>query len=228
MDVFFTDEDRLEYLKHLAEQGERFGVSYLAWCLMSNHVHLIAVPKHENSLAQGVGEAHRRYTRYINFREGWRGYLFQGRFHSFPLEGDYLLAATRYVLRNPVRAGIVKRAWNYRWSSAAWFVGKRCEDPLAVSSDLLADIANPRALLAQEEECVPILRSTLEQDARSEAKRSSTALSNSPGGSSDQGNGDRSLRDKYCVPRTLRTRASHRTNSPPREERPKALKISEG
>ncbi|TFH09629.1 MAG: hypothetical protein E4H08_05405, partial [Candidatus Atribacteria bacterium] len=47
----------------------RFGVRYLAWCLMTNHIHLIAVPESESSLAQGIGEAHRRYTRYINFRE---------------------------------------------------------------------------------------------------------------------------------------------------------------
>jgi len=158
MDVFFSNDDRLEYLKHLAEQGQRFGVSYLAWCLMSNHVHLIAIPERENSLALGIGEAHRRYTRYINFREGWRGYLFQGRFHSFPLEGNYLLAAIRYVLRNPVRAGIVKRAWDYAWSSAAWFVGKRSDDPLAVSSDLLAGIGDPRSFLTQEEESASLLR----------------------------------------------------------------------
>jgi REP element-mobilizing transposase RayT len=69
MDVFFTNEDRMEYLKHLAEQGERFGVSFLAWCLMSNHVHLVAIPRQETSLTLGIGEAHRRYTRYINSRE---------------------------------------------------------------------------------------------------------------------------------------------------------------
>jgi len=125
---------------------------------MSNHVHLIAIPERENSLALGIGEAHRRYTRYINFREGWRGYLFQGRFHSFPLEGNYLLAAIRYVLRNPVRAGIVKRASDYAWSSAAWFVGKRSDDPLAVSSDLLAGIGDPRSFLTQEEESASLLR----------------------------------------------------------------------
>ena len=158
MDVFFSDDDRLEYLRHLSEQGGRFGVSYLAWCLMSNHVHLIAVPERVNSLALGIGEAHRRYTRYINFREGWRGYLFQGRFHSFPLEGDYLLAAIRYVLRNPVRAGIAKKAWDYGWSSAAWFVGKRSDDPLAVSSDLLAGIDDPRSFLTQEEESAEAFR----------------------------------------------------------------------
>ena len=124
MNVFFSDEDRMEYLKHVSEQGNQFGVSYVAWCLMSNHVHLIGIPKEERSLALGIGEAHRLYTRYINFREGWRGYLFQGRFHSFPLEGDYLLAAVRYVLRNPVRAEIVSNPWDYEWSSAAWFVGR--------------------------------------------------------------------------------------------------------
>lgn len=158
MDVFFSAEDRMEYLKHVSEQGDRFGVSYVAWCLMSNHVHLIAIPKEERSLALGIGEAHRRYTRYINFREGWRGYLFQGRFHSFPLEGDYLLAAVRYVLRNPVRAEIVSNPWDYEWSSAAWFVGQRTEDPLAVPSDLLSNIGDRRAFLTQEEDRVPLFR----------------------------------------------------------------------
>jgi putative transposase len=129
MDVFFCDADRAEYLKQLSEQGQRFGVQYIAWCLMANHVHLVAVPEEEKSLALGVGEAHRRYTRYVNFREGWRGYLFQGRFHSFPLGGSYLLAAVRYVLRSPVRAGLVERPWDYRWSSARWFVGERRDDP---------------------------------------------------------------------------------------------------
>jgi putative transposase len=70
MDVFFSREDREKYLNQIREQGERFGVRYIAWCLMTNHVHLIAVPESESSLAQGIGEAHRRYTRYINFREG--------------------------------------------------------------------------------------------------------------------------------------------------------------
>ena len=158
MDVFFSDGDREEYLKQLAEQGERFGVRYLAWYLMANHVHLVAIPAKESSPARGIGEAHRRYTRYVNFREGWRGYLFQGRFHSFPLEGSYLLAAVRYALRNPVRAGIAKRPWDYRWSSARWFVGEKAHDPLAIPSDMLADITDRRSFLLQEEDCLPELR----------------------------------------------------------------------
>jgi len=158
MDVFFSDEDREEYLKQLAEQGERFGVHYLAWCLMTNHVHLIALPESESSLALGIGEAHRRYTRYINFREGWRGYLFQGRFHSCPLDGDYLLAAVRYALRNPVRAGIAKQPWDYRWSSARWQVGMVASDPLAGPSELLRDINDWYAFLGVDEKSTDQIR----------------------------------------------------------------------
>ncbi|MCP4493631.1 MAG: transposase, partial [Gammaproteobacteria bacterium] len=64
-----------------------------------------------------VGEAHRRYTRYINFREKWRGYLWQGRFASFPMDEPWLLAAARYVEQNPVKAGMANEAWDYKWSS---------------------------------------------------------------------------------------------------------------
>lgn len=152
MDVFFSDDDREEYLSLLAEQGDRFGVHYLAWCLMPNHVHLIAVPKTESSLALGIGEAHRKYTRYINFREGWRGYLFQGRFHSCPLDGGHLLAAIRYVLRNPVRAGMTDQSWDYRWSSARWLVGLTGSDKLSVHSSLLDDIVDWRSFLAVHED----------------------------------------------------------------------------
>jgi putative transposase len=158
MDVFFSNADRAEYLRLLAEQGRRFGVEYIAWCLMSNHVHLVAIPEEEKSLALGVGEAHRRYTRFVNFREGWRGYLFQGRFHSFPLEGSYLLGAVRYVLRNPVRAGLVKKPWDYRWSSAKWFVGERKDDLLAVPSEMLADIEDRHSFLLQEEDSLTEFR----------------------------------------------------------------------
>ncbi len=158
MDVFFRDADRSEYLRQLSEQGRRFGVEYIAWCLMTNHVHLVAVPRQEDSLAQGIGEAHRRYTRFVNFREGWRGYLFQGRFHSFPLEGNYVLSGVRYVLRNPVRAGLVKKPWDYRWSNARWFIGAQADDPLAVPSGLLADITDWRAFLLQEDDALASFR----------------------------------------------------------------------
>ncbi len=150
MDVFFSDGDRMNYLSLLREQGVRFGVEYVAWCLMDNHIHLIAVPESETSLAKGIGEAHKRYSRMINFRHGWRGYLFQGRFFSCPLDGIYVIAAVRYVLRNPVRAGLCSEPWEYRWSSAAWIVGRKATDPLAAVSPLLEEIDDWEALLAAD------------------------------------------------------------------------------
>jgi putative transposase len=77
--------------------------------------------------------------------------LFQGRFHSCPLDGSYLLTATRYVLRNPVRAGIVNQPWDYEWSSARWLVGLVDRDPLAEESQLLGDITDWRAFLSMDE-----------------------------------------------------------------------------
>jgi REP-associated tyrosine transposase len=85
---------------------------------MDNHVHLIAVPQQAWSLAKGIGEAHRKYTNAINIRENWRGFLWQGRFLSYPLDEARLYNAVRYIERNPVRAGVVKKAEQYSWSSA--------------------------------------------------------------------------------------------------------------
>lgn len=151
MDVFFSDADRPAYLQFLARQAQAFGVEYLAWCLMTNHIHLVAIPSTERSLAKGIGEAHKRYTRMINFREGWKGFLFQGRFFSCPVEPPRLLAVVRYVLQNPVRAGIVENAWEYPWSSAQWMTGHRREDPLVKQLGTLDEISDWPAFLQVED-----------------------------------------------------------------------------
>src|SRR3989338_1383957 len=116
--VFFSDSDRRHYLDLLKEQCGIWGVKVWAYCLMDNHVHLILVPEENGSLGKSLGETHKKYTRMINFREGWRGYLWQGRFKSFILDERYLYAAVRYVARNPVQAGLVRRPEDYLWSSA--------------------------------------------------------------------------------------------------------------
>jgi len=115
--VFFNEDDYSEYLKLLNNYSRRFKVDILAYCLMPNHIHLIATPLKDGNLAQAIGETHRNYTRRINFREKWRGYLWQGRFSSYVLDERYLLAVTRYILLNPVKAAIAKKPWDYRWSS---------------------------------------------------------------------------------------------------------------
>jgi len=116
--VFFTEEDFQYYLELMSRWCRKCGVKVWSYCLMPNHVHLIAVPKTEDSLARGIGEAHRRYTRMINFRKNWRGYLWQGRFASFPMDEQYLIAAARYIELNPVRARLVENPADYAWSSA--------------------------------------------------------------------------------------------------------------
>ena len=154
MRVFFSNRDREEYLHLLKEHSEQYGVEFLAYCLMANHVHLIAVPKAEQCLARTIGEAHRRYTRMVNFRQNARGYLFQGRFFSCPLDERYLLTAVRYVELNPVRAGSVKRAWDYRWSSARYHVGLRNTDALVTDRDLWGLVPRWRRFLAVEDDHV--------------------------------------------------------------------------
>lgn len=136
MNVFDSDEDRRAYLGFLSEEANRVGLDILAWCLMSNHVHFVAVPLTESSLARGFGEAHRRYTRMKNFAHKVRGYLFQGRFSSSVLDENHLLAAVRYVELNPVRAGMVTHAWDYTWSSASFHTGKTETDPLVKEGTL--------------------------------------------------------------------------------------------
>ena len=116
-DVFFYDSDYRYYLKELKDWCDAEDIEIWAYCLMTNHVHLIVKPEAHSNLSKAIGETHRRYTRMINFREGWKGYLWQGRFASYPMDEDWLLRAMAYVELNPVKAGMVQYAWEYPWSS---------------------------------------------------------------------------------------------------------------
>src|SRR3954464_11749183 len=135
--TFFGSADYLLYIALLAECCDRFGVEIWAYCLMPNHVHLVAIPDSADALRRAIGETHRRYTLHVNRREGWAGYLWQGRFASFPMDDRYTLAAARYVELNPVRAGLVSRADEYRWSSARPHLLGR-DDKLVVVAPLLS------------------------------------------------------------------------------------------
>jgi len=150
MDVFHSDEDRRAYLAFLSEEAARYNVEILSWCLMTNHVHFIAVPNSETALARGFGEAHRRYTRMKNFSQGVRGYLFQGRFSSCVLDQQHLLAAARYVALNPVVAGMVETPWEYPWSSTRYHCGLSDHDPLVKDRTLLGLVTDWREFLSCE------------------------------------------------------------------------------
>ncbi len=145
--TFFNDEDYAAYLALMTEWCGRCGVGVWAYCLMPNHVHLIVVPESEDGLRRGIGEAHRRYSRRINFREGWRGHLWQGRFASFPMDERYLMMVARYVELNPVRAKLCRLPWRWRWSSAAAHVSGK-SDGLVDVGPLLARVEDWREYLA--------------------------------------------------------------------------------
>jgi putative transposase len=116
--TFFSDADYAAYLDVLGQGCRAAGVEILGYCLMPNHVHLILVPDGADGLRAALAEAHRRYSSRVNQREGWRGYLWQGRFASAPMDEGHLLACARYVELNPVRAGLAVRAQDWPWSSA--------------------------------------------------------------------------------------------------------------
>ncbi|EIC23702.1 transposase [Thiorhodovibrio frisius] len=107
--TFFSDDDYAEYRRLLALFCRACETQVLAYCFMPNHVHLILVPATEFGLRDAFGEDHRRYTRMINFRQGWRRHLWQDRFHSFVMDERHLIAAARYVDLNPVRARLCQR-----------------------------------------------------------------------------------------------------------------------
>ncbi len=144
--TFFNAGDYAAYLELMVEWCREEGVEIWGYCLMPNHTHLIAVPAAEQSLRRAIGEAHRRYTRRINFREKWRGYLWQGRFASFVMDDPYLLAAARYVELNPVRARLVESPAEWPWSSARAHLSGR-DDCLAKVAPLLAMVDNWQGLL---------------------------------------------------------------------------------
>lgn len=93
------------------------------YCLMTNHIHIIASPTKSTGLAKALGRAHNDYARWLNVRRGESGHLWQNRYFSCPIESRYLWSVLAYVERNPVRAGMVSRCGDWPCSSAAMHSG---------------------------------------------------------------------------------------------------------
>jgi putative transposase len=123
--IFYEKEDFLFYLQLFREYATKFGLTLLGYCLMSNHVHFIAVPSQADSLASVFKFLNTRYSHYMNKKMESCGHLWQGRFFSCIVDGPHLLRALKYIERNPVRAGMVMLPWEWEWSSAAEHSGKR-------------------------------------------------------------------------------------------------------
>jgi putative transposase len=128
--VFLVDDDRRVYLQMLTEEAGKYGLEVLGYCLMGNHVHLVAIPHAEDSLAKGIGRTHFRYSQYINRFHKRSGHLWQGRFYSCAMDDRHLWPAMKYIELNPVRARLCRRAWKYQWSSAAAHTDEKARSEL--------------------------------------------------------------------------------------------------
>ena len=128
-DVFLTDDDRRYYLTVLRDRSQQAGLRLLGYCLMTNHVHLVAIPTRADSLARALGRARSSYAQRFNRRYRRSGHLWQNRFYSCPLGASPLLRALAYVDRNAVRAGLVGCAADYPWSSARAHLTPASADP---------------------------------------------------------------------------------------------------
>jgi putative transposase len=116
--ILTSDTDRVIYLDLLRRYTELYQLSLLGYCLMSNHVHLVVVPRKIDALAQTLKHAHGSYASYWNVHHSSSGHVWQGRYYSCPLDWAHLWAALRYTELNPVRAGLVRSARDWKWSSA--------------------------------------------------------------------------------------------------------------
>lgn len=128
--VFFNDYDRESYLACLTSYSRRHELAVLAYCLMTNHVHLVAVPATRRSLQRVLRPLHMRHSQRINRLKNWSGHLWQGRYFASALDERYLWAAIRYVELNPVAAKLTARADDYQWSSAVAHCGIRFDPVL--------------------------------------------------------------------------------------------------
>jgi putative transposase len=151
MNIFFKDDDYEYYKKVLHEQAQVYDLEIISYCLMTNHVHLIVIPKTKESLSKVIGETHRLYTRKINFEQKVKGHLFQSRFYSTPLDETHLLNAIKYVELNPVKARIVKFAWDYMYSSVLHRLD--CvNDEILSYHEVFDNIKNYKNFLLEQEE----------------------------------------------------------------------------
>jgi putative transposase len=131
--TFFEDGDYALYRDLLAAGCRAAGVEVWAWCLMPNHVHLILVPSDADGLRRALAPVHRRYAGIIHARRKRTGHFWQGRFGCVAMDEAHLAAALRYVSLNPVRARLVERARDWRWSSVRAHVGGRDDGITAIA-----------------------------------------------------------------------------------------------
>ena len=161
--TFFKTLDYLTYIELLKEFRRTSGVSIWAYCLMPNHIHVVAVPDAKDSLAKLFRQVHSRYALRTNGTHGWKGHLWQERYYSSVMDEAHTLAALRYVELNPVRAGLCKKPQEWRWSSIHSHIGTR--------QDEIVDTAATRKLVPDwrsfvHADCPAALQDSLRKSTR--------------------------------------------------------------
>lgn len=138
--TFLSDEDYAVYLEIMSQCCCQYGVEVLAYTLMPDHVHLIAVPQERNSLSNCLRVAHGRYSKYINRRTGNKGAFWQGRYSSHLLDETYVLTCARYIEINALKREYVNKPELWRWCSAQAHIDG-CDDVLVRVQSLLDRVA---------------------------------------------------------------------------------------
>jgi putative transposase len=149
--VFFEDGDYDCYRDWLGDACRANGVEAWAWVLMPNHVHLILVPSDADGIRRALAPLHRRYAGYIHARQRRCGHFWQARFGCVAMDEAHLAAAVRYVLLNPVRAGLVVRSVDWRWSSVHAHL-RGLDDGLTSAGPVATRFADLAALLEAGED----------------------------------------------------------------------------
>jgi putative transposase len=137
--IFEEEKDYRQYLECLERYARENEVSIQAYCLMSNHIHVIGIPNRESSLGKLFNVLSMRYSQHVNRKRKTFGHVWQGRYFSCVLDSEHLYRAIRYVERNPVRAKLVKEAWEYKWSSAREHMGMNKERKFGLKESLKMD-----------------------------------------------------------------------------------------
>jgi putative transposase len=158
--IFHSEPARSTYLHLLGEQAARHKLRLLGYCLMTNHVHWLAVPEHPEALARTVRFVHGPYAQYVNTALGRTGHFWQNRFYSCPVENSAVGSVLAYIELNPVRARLCREAGDFRWSSAQAHLATSGEGSLV---DLnwwrdFRDAERWRAVLAETDLCAETLR----------------------------------------------------------------------
>ena len=162
--VFFDDDDRHLYSRLLNATARNHGVSILAYCWMSNHVHIVATPKREDSFAKTFRRVHSISAQEFNRKYGFSGYLWQDRPFSCPLDIGHARSAIRYVERNPVRAGMVSRAEEYLWSSAQAHCGLAADQLVTAETPFTDNVIDWARWLSDPED--PAFNTLIRQGTR--------------------------------------------------------------